>query len=92
MNGSLQLGSTVNTLDVAVALQGEYGIFRVVTPKGESMLVTCERGHSISHVALEDRNSNQPFRITKITDAPQGQQQLQNQNNNQTWDPNQTQR
>jgi len=77
VNNTLQLGETVETLDPAIALQGEYGTFRVQTPNNESMLVTCQQGHSISHIAIENRNDRRPFRVTKVIAASQQQQQQQ---------------
>lgn len=46
----MQLGETIATYDVGLALRGESGKFEVTSPVGEIYQVTCKANHSISNL------------------------------------------
>lgn len=64
----MQLGETIATYDVALALRGESGKFEVTCPTGESFHVTCKPNHSISNLEWSGRADPQPFVIRKIAE------------------------
>jgi len=65
----MQLGETIATYDVALALRGESGKFDVTSPTGEVYHVTCEPNHSISNLEWAgNRTDPQPFLIRKIAE------------------------
>jgi hypothetical protein len=64
-----QLGETIATYDVALALRGESGKFDVTSPSGEIHHVTCEPNHSIANLEwARNRTDPRPFLIRKIAD------------------------
>ncbi len=64
-----QLGETIATYDVALALRGESGKFDVTSPTGEIHHVTCEPNHSIANLEwARNRTDPRPFLIRKIAD------------------------
>jgi hypothetical protein len=66
---AMQLGETIATYDVALALRGESGKFEVTSPTGETFHVTCQPNHSISNLEWSgNRNNAQPFRIRKVAE------------------------
>jgi hypothetical protein len=65
----MQLGETIATYDVALALRGESGKFVVTSPAGEAYQVTCEPNHSIVNLQWSGSGSNpQPFLIQKVAE------------------------
>jgi len=65
----MQLGETIATYDVALALRGESGKFDVTSPTGEVYHVTCEPNHFISNLEWAgNRSDPQPFLIRKISE------------------------
>jgi hypothetical protein len=65
----MQLGETIATYDVALALRGEHGKFDVTSPTGEVYHVTCEPNHSIANLEWAgNRTDPQPFLIRKISE------------------------
>jgi hypothetical protein len=65
----MQLGETIATYDVALALRGESGKFDVTSPTGEIYHVTCKSGHSITNLEWSgDGVSPQPFVIRKVAE------------------------
>jgi hypothetical protein len=65
----MQLGETIATYDLGLALRGESGKFEVTSPAGEIYHVTCRSNHSISSLELaESRAGSQPFLIRKVTE------------------------
>lgn len=63
----MQLGETIATYDVALALRGETGKFEVTSPAGETYHVTCKPNHSISSFEWSgNRPDAQPFLIRKV--------------------------
>jgi hypothetical protein len=65
----MQLGETIATYDVALALRGETGKFNVTSPTGEVYHVTCEPNHSIANLEWAgNRTDPQPFLICKIAE------------------------
>jgi hypothetical protein len=71
----MQLGETIATYDVALALRGESGKFDVTSPTGEVYHVTCEPNHSIANLEWAgNRTDPQPFLIRKISEpvSPDG--------------------
>jgi hypothetical protein len=68
MRNNLRLGESINTFDLAAALQGEYGTFGVITPSGDKLTVKCEPGHSISSVQWTEYRDRRPFVVTKISE------------------------
>jgi hypothetical protein len=65
-NGNLALGDRINAYDIAETLRGEYGTFRVTTPNGDALKVTCKPGHSLASMIWADPNEQTPFMIEKI--------------------------
>jgi hypothetical protein len=65
----MQLGETIATYDVALALRGESGKFVVKSPAGEIYHVACEPNHSIVNLQSPGNGSNpQPFLIQKVAE------------------------
>ncbi len=65
----MQLGETIATYDVALALRGESGKFDVTSPAGEIYHVTCKSGHSIMNLEWSGNGANhQPFLIRKVAE------------------------
>lgn len=72
----MQLGETIATYDVALALRGESGKFDVTSPTGELYHVTCTPNHSITNLQCSGNGASaQPFLIRKVAEpvsaAPQ---------------------
>jgi hypothetical protein len=71
----MQLGETIATYDVAVALRGESGKFEVITPAGNTFRVTCKSNHSIANLEWSGEGSeSQPFIIRKVAELVSLQQ------------------
>jgi hypothetical protein len=69
MERGMQLGETIATYDLALALRGESGKFHVTSPTGEIYQVTCKSGHSITNLQWSGDGSNpQPFVIRKVAE------------------------
>lgn len=65
----MQLGETIATYDVALALRGENGKFEVTGPTGEIYHVTCKPNHSISNLEWSgNKMEAQPFLIRKVAE------------------------
>ncbi len=65
----MQLGETIATYDVALALRGESGKFDVTSPTGEIYHVTCTPNHSISNLEWSgNRSDPHPFIIRKVAE------------------------
>jgi len=65
----MQLGETIATYDVALALRGESGKFDVTSPTGEIYHVTCKPNHSITNLQCSGNAANpQPFLIRKVAE------------------------
>lgn len=65
----MQLGETIATYDVALALRGEGGKFEVTSPAGEIYYVTCKPNHSIANLEWAGNKSDaQPFLIRKVAE------------------------
>jgi hypothetical protein len=65
----MQLGETIATYDVGLALRGESGKFEVTSPVGEIYQVTCKANHSISNLEWPGNTTNpKPFLIRKIAE------------------------
>lgn len=64
----MQLGETIATYDVALALRGESGKFDVTSPTGEIYHVTCKSGHSITNLHSKNGGNPQPFVIRKVAE------------------------
>jgi hypothetical protein len=65
----MQLGETIATYDVALALRGESGKFEVTSPAGEIYHVTCRPNHSISNLEWSGNKTDaQPFLIRKVAE------------------------
>jgi hypothetical protein len=65
----MQLGETIATYDIALALRGENGKFEVTSPAGETYRVTCQPNHSISSWEWSgDRTESRPFLIRKVAE------------------------
>jgi hypothetical protein len=66
---TMQLGETIATYDVGLALRGETGKFEVTSPAGEIYLVTCKPDCSISNLEWSGNTANsQPFLIRKVAE------------------------
>jgi hypothetical protein len=66
----MQLGETIATYDLGLALRGECGKFEVTSPAGEIYHVICKPNHSISNLEWAgSRNNPQPFIVRKITET-----------------------
>ena len=71
----MQLGETIATYDVALALRGESGKFEVTTPAGETFHVSCKPNHSISSFEWSGgKTVPQPFLVRKVAE-PVSQEQ-----------------
>lgn len=71
----MQLGETIATYDLALALRGESGKFEVTSPAGETFHVTCKPNHSIASFEWSgSRAEVQPFLIRKIAETVSLQQ------------------
>jgi hypothetical protein len=65
----MQLGETIATYDVALALRGESGKFEVTSPAGEIYHVTCKLNQSITNLECsENKSEAQPFLIRKVAE------------------------
>jgi hypothetical protein len=65
----MQLGETIATYDLGLALRGESGKFEVTSPGGEIYHVTCRTNHSISSLEWAGSgNRSQPFLVRKVTE------------------------
>jgi hypothetical protein len=65
----MQLGETIATYDVALALRGESGKFAVTSPGGDIYQVTCKPNHSIVNLEWSgDASNSQPFLIRKVAE------------------------
>jgi len=65
----MQLGETIATYDVALALRGESGKFEVTSPTGEIYHVTCDPNHSISSLEWSgNQTGSQPFLVRKVVE------------------------
>jgi hypothetical protein len=65
----MQLGETIATYDVALALRGESGKFEVTSPAGEIYHVTCKPNLSITNLECsENKSEAQPFLIRKVAE------------------------
>jgi hypothetical protein len=65
----MQLGETIATYDVAVALRGESGKFEVTSPAGNTFRVTCKINHSIANLEWSGEGSDaRPFLIRKVAE------------------------
>jgi len=66
----MQLGETIATYDLGLALRGENGKFEVTSPTAEIYFVTCKPNHSISNLEWAGSRTNpQPFLIRKIAET-----------------------
>jgi hypothetical protein len=71
----MQLGETIATYDVALALRGESGKFEVKSPAGETFQVTCKPNHSITNFEWSGSKAEaQPFMIRKVAEPVSPQQ------------------
>jgi hypothetical protein len=65
----MQLGETIATYDVALALRGESGKFDVISPTGETYHMTCAPNHSITKMEWAGNGASpQPFLIRKVAE------------------------
>ena len=65
----MQLGETIATYDVALALRGESGKFDVTSPSGDMYHVFCTPNHSITNLQWSGNGANpQPFLIRKVAE------------------------
>jgi hypothetical protein len=65
----MQLGETIATYDVALALRGESGKFEVSSPAGEIYHVTCKPNQSITNLECSgNKSGSQPFLIRKVAE------------------------
>jgi hypothetical protein len=65
----MQLGETIATYDVALALRGESGKFDVTSPTGETYHVVCAPNHSITKLEWSGNSTNpDPFLIRKVAE------------------------
>ena len=65
----MQLGETIATYDVALALRGENGKFDVTSPSGDMFQVTSKPNHAITNLQWAGCKSNsQPFLIRKVAE------------------------
>jgi hypothetical protein len=66
----MELGETIATYDVDLALRGESGKFEVTSPTSETYFVTCKPNYSISKPELSgNRTYPQAFLIRKIAES-----------------------
>jgi hypothetical protein len=64
----MQLGETIATYDLGLALRGECGKFEVTGPAGEVFHVICKPNHSHLEWA-GGRTNSQPFLVRKIIET-----------------------
>jgi hypothetical protein len=65
----MQLGETIATYDVALALRGESGKFDVTSPTGDMYHLTCTPNHSITNLRWSGNGMPpQPFLIRKVAE------------------------
>jgi hypothetical protein len=67
----MEIGDKIETLDVAAVLRGQWGLFRVTGPTGESNLYTCAKGYSIKSIVFDDQfesRKNNRFLVEKIAE------------------------
>ena len=65
----MQLGETIATYDIALALRGESGKFDVTSPTGEIFHLSFKSGHSITNLEWSGDGANhQPFLIRKVAE------------------------
>jgi hypothetical protein len=65
----MQLGETIATYDIALALRDENGKFEVTSPAGEIYRVTCQPNHLISSWEWSgDRSESRPFLVRKVAE------------------------
>jgi len=65
----MQLGETIATYDVALALRGESGKFDVTSPSGEIYHLNCNPNHSIANLQWPGNGANpHPFLIRKVAE------------------------
>jgi hypothetical protein len=65
----MQLGETIATYDVALALRGESGKFDVTSPTGDTYHILCTPNHSITNLQWSGNGANpQPFLIRKVAE------------------------
>jgi len=65
----MQLGETIATYDVGLALRGETGKFEVTSPTGETYDVSCVTSHCISHPEWPGNAADpKPFLIRKVAE------------------------
>ena len=65
----MQLGETIATYDVELALRGENGKFEVTTPAGEIYHVSCKHNPSMANVARSGNKTDpQAFLIRKVAE------------------------
>jgi hypothetical protein len=65
----MQLGETIATYDVAMALRGESGKFDVTSPTGEIYHVTCKPVPTISSLEWSGNGTaHQPFLVQKVAE------------------------
>jgi hypothetical protein len=66
----MNLGETIATYDLGLALRGESGKFEVISPAGDIYHVICRPNHSISKLEWTGSRTNpQPFMVRKITET-----------------------
>ena len=71
----MQLGETIATYDVALALRGESGKFDVTSPTGDIYHVTCAPNHSISNLEWAGNGKEpHPFLIRKVAEPVPAEQ------------------
>ncbi len=65
----MQLGETIATYDVGLALRGENGKFEITSPAGEIYHVTCKPNPSILNLERSGNKTDpQPFLIRKVAE------------------------
>jgi hypothetical protein len=67
----MDIGDKIETRDVAAVLRGQWGMFRVTGPTGESNLYTCAKGYSIKSITFDDQlepRKNTNFLVEKIAE------------------------
>ena len=71
----MQLGETIATYDVDLALRGESGKFEVTSPLGETYYITCKPNESVLKSPLLDQQSYpQAFLVRKIAESISAEQ------------------
>jgi hypothetical protein len=67
----MEIGYKIETKDVAAVLRGQWGLFRVTGPTGESNLYTCAKGYSIKSITFDDQlppRKTDTFLVEKIAE------------------------